>query len=191
MSSCRSQPQRTLYLAFGHDEEVGGDLGAGAMATLLESRGVTLDFVVDEGGPVLVDGLPSLLRSPAQIALIGTAEKVRMGICTGRKKPMPPPSFPALHFLDCMRCTHSAFLFCVTLLCDLLLARSQAAGRKLSKACWQAGTVSQGCLLFIFSAGHVTMAQHPHHLVAISAAPPKHLAADFFGNTSNVCLVML
>ncbi|KAL3142393.1 hypothetical protein ABBQ38_002728 [Trebouxia sp. C0009 RCD-2024] len=70
-----TKPERTLYLAFGHDEEVGGDLGAGAMASLLASRGVTLDFVVDEGGPILVDGLPSLLRTPTQIALVGTAEK--------------------------------------------------------------------------------------------------------------------
>ena len=66
-----------MYLAFGHDEEVGGDLGAGAIARLLASRGVTLDFVVDEGGPILLDGLPSLLRTPIQIALVGTAEKVR------------------------------------------------------------------------------------------------------------------
>lgn len=70
-----TQPERTLYLAFGHDEEVGGDRGAGAMASLLASRGVTLDFVVDEGGPILVDGLPSLLRTSTQIALVGTAEK--------------------------------------------------------------------------------------------------------------------
>ncbi len=76
MAGCRKQPERTLYLAFGHDEEVGGDKGAGAIASLLASRGVTLDFVVDEGGPIITDGLPSLLRTPIQIALIGTAEKV-------------------------------------------------------------------------------------------------------------------
>ena len=33
------QPERTIYLAFGHDEEVGGDEGALAIARLLESRG--------------------------------------------------------------------------------------------------------------------------------------------------------
>ena len=55
------------------------------MASLLASRGVTLDFVVDEGGPILVDGLPFLLGTPTQIALVGTAEKVSpcMSICTG------------------------------------------------------------------------------------------------------------
>ena len=51
------------------------------MASLLASRGVTLDFVVDEGGPILVDGLPSLLRTPTQIALVGTAEKVKALSC--------------------------------------------------------------------------------------------------------------
>lgn len=70
------RPERSLYLAFGHDEEVGGDRGAGAIARLLESRGVTLDFILDEGGPILTDGLPSLLRAPTPIALVGTAEKV-------------------------------------------------------------------------------------------------------------------
>ena len=73
--ACRS-PERTVYLAFGHDEEVGGDFGAGAIAALLKSRGVTLDMVLDEGGPIITDGLPALLRTPTQIALVGTAEKV-------------------------------------------------------------------------------------------------------------------
>lgn len=67
-----------MYLAFGHDEEVGGELGAGAMAALLKSRGVTLDMVLDEGGPIIIDGLPSLLGTDTQIALVGTAEKVGM-----------------------------------------------------------------------------------------------------------------
>ena len=78
MFEYRTQPHRTLYLAFGHDEEVGGDRGARSMASLLASRGVTIDFVVDEGGPVLIDGLPALLHTDTQIALVGTAEKVWM-----------------------------------------------------------------------------------------------------------------
>ena len=65
-----------MYLAFGHDEEVGGELGAGSIASLLKSRGLTLDMVIDEGGPILTDGLPKLLGTSAQIALVGTAEKV-------------------------------------------------------------------------------------------------------------------
>jgi carboxypeptidase PM20D1 len=33
------RPTRTVYLAFGHDEEVGGVRGAEAIAELLERRG--------------------------------------------------------------------------------------------------------------------------------------------------------
>ena len=44
-----------LYIALGHDEEVGGREGAAATAALLASRGVRVDLVMDEGGGV-VDG---------------------------------------------------------------------------------------------------------------------------------------
>jgi carboxypeptidase PM20D1 len=36
-------PDRTVYLAFGHDEEVGGPNGAAQISELLQSRGVTID----------------------------------------------------------------------------------------------------------------------------------------------------
>jgi len=36
------QPPRTLYLAYGADEEVGGQRGAAQIAALLQSRGVRL-----------------------------------------------------------------------------------------------------------------------------------------------------
>ncbi|CAL8471245.1 g10787 [Coccomyxa elongata] len=70
----RFAPKRTLYLAFGHDEEVGGGRGAKAIAAMLEARGVQLEFVLDEGGPLLVDGLRPFVKSTA-VALVGTAEK--------------------------------------------------------------------------------------------------------------------
>lgn len=65
------QPQRTVYLAFGHDEETGGE-GARAVAAQLAARGVQLDFVLDEGGFV-ADGLVAAVAAP--IALVGIAEK--------------------------------------------------------------------------------------------------------------------
>lgn len=70
---CRFVPQRTLYLAFGHDEEVGG-LGAEAIAKTLADEGVQLDCILDEGGVILADGFKPFTKVP--IALIGTAEKV-------------------------------------------------------------------------------------------------------------------
>jgi carboxypeptidase PM20D1 len=66
------QPSRTVYLAFGHDEEVGGAQGAKAIAELLHSRGVRLQFVLDEG-LVVTDGVIAGAQRP--VALIGVAEK--------------------------------------------------------------------------------------------------------------------
>ena len=65
-------PRQTLYLAFGHDEELGGRNGAAAIAQLLKSRGVQLDFVLDEG-LVITEGVLKGLDRP--VALIGVAEK--------------------------------------------------------------------------------------------------------------------
>lgn len=67
------QPARTLYFVFGHDEEVGGQRGAKAVAQLLQQRGVKPEFVLDEGGFVTTDRVPGLQGTP--VALIGTAEK--------------------------------------------------------------------------------------------------------------------
>jgi carboxypeptidase PM20D1 len=68
------QPRRTVYLAFGHDEEVGGPNGARVIADLLESRGVAeYAMVLDEGGAVApgeMMGIPE-----ADLAIIGIAEK--------------------------------------------------------------------------------------------------------------------
>jgi carboxypeptidase PM20D1 len=68
MSKAGFRPKRTIYFAFGHDEEVGGTRGAKAIAALLASRGVRLEFVLDEG-LLITEGLDR----PA--ALIGVAEK--------------------------------------------------------------------------------------------------------------------
>jgi carboxypeptidase PM20D1 len=42
-------PKRTIYLAFGHDEETGGEEGAAAITALLRKRGVRLWLSLDEG----------------------------------------------------------------------------------------------------------------------------------------------
>lgn len=65
-------PERSFYLAFGHDEEISGRNGAQQIAALLESRKVELEYVVDEGGVIKIDGV-SGINQP--IALIGVAEK--------------------------------------------------------------------------------------------------------------------
>src|SRR6266481_920404 len=63
---------RTIYFAFGHDEEVAGTRGAKGIAALLASRGVRLEFVLDEG-LLITEGIMKGLDRPA--ALVGIAEK--------------------------------------------------------------------------------------------------------------------
>ena len=66
------QPPRTVYLAFGHDEEIGGREGARRIAALLQSRGVRAEFLLDEGSAVL-QGLVAGITRP--VASINAAEK--------------------------------------------------------------------------------------------------------------------
>jgi len=65
-------PRRTVYLAIGHDEEVGGDNGAKAIAEHLREAGVSPSVVIDEGGAITVGAVPDV-SDP--VALVGVAEK--------------------------------------------------------------------------------------------------------------------
>ena len=66
------QPQRTIYFAFGHDEEQGGIDGALEISKLLESRGVEAEFLIDEGGLVTSGVVPGV---DVPLAIIAPAEK--------------------------------------------------------------------------------------------------------------------
>ncbi|TFZ00918.1 M20 family peptidase [Ramlibacter henchirensis] len=66
------QPRQTVYLAFGHDEEVNGLRGALEIVKLFQQRQVRFEFVLDEGS-VLTEGVIPNLAKP--VALIGLAEK--------------------------------------------------------------------------------------------------------------------
>ena len=66
------KPERTVYLGFGHDEEIGGLNGAVAIAELLKSRGVQVGSLLDEGGSVY-EGLIPGIDEP--LGLIGISEK--------------------------------------------------------------------------------------------------------------------
>jgi carboxypeptidase PM20D1 len=85
------QPEQTIYLAFGHDEEISGKQGAGKIAQLLNSRGVKAEFLMDEGGLIM-----DKILSDRPVALIGTAEKgyltVDLEVTThGGHSSMPAP----------------------------------------------------------------------------------------------------
>lgn len=86
------KPKRTILLAFGHDEEIGGERGASRIAALLESRRVRPQMILDEGG-LIAQGLVPGLAKP--VALIGTAEKGFVSVelsadAAGGHSSMPP-----------------------------------------------------------------------------------------------------
>jgi len=91
------RPKQTVILAFGHDEEIGGVAGAGQIAALLKSRGVRLEYALDEGMMITQGVIPGLDR-PA--ALIGIAEKGYASVELAAASPgghssMPPPQTAA------------------------------------------------------------------------------------------------
>lgn len=66
------KPRQTIYLAFGADEELGGDLGAKLIAAQLRQQGVKLRFVLDEG-MLITHGIVPGVSKP--VALVGVAQK--------------------------------------------------------------------------------------------------------------------
>ena len=88
-----ARPRRTVYLAFGYDEEVGGRRGAMQIAALLASRNIHPYFVLDEGGALTRGLIPGI---GAPVALVGIAEKGYMTVeltahAAGGHSSMPPP----------------------------------------------------------------------------------------------------
>jgi len=66
------KPVRTIYLAFGHDEEVSGEYGARAIVEKLVAQGVKPALVLDEGGFMAAGLMPGLEQ---RTAIVGIAEK--------------------------------------------------------------------------------------------------------------------
>ncbi|MFT5576257.1 MAG: carboxypeptidase PM20D1 [Bermanella sp.] len=90
-------PPRTIYLAFGHDEEVGGRHGAVVIAGLLKERGIELAFLLDEGGAIAKGIIPGVEQ---RVALIGPGEKGYVSLKlsargAGGHSSMPPPQTAA------------------------------------------------------------------------------------------------
>jgi carboxypeptidase PM20D1 len=95
------QPQRTVYLAFGHDEEIGGQQGAAKIAALLSNRDVQLEFVLDEGSAI-TDGIIPVVAAP--LAMIGIGEKgylsLKLTVSSPGGHSSIPPSESAIGILS-------------------------------------------------------------------------------------------
>ncbi len=94
------QPRRTIYLALGHDEEVGGANGAAKIAALLKARHVELESVLDEGLNIFVGVIPGV---DTPVALIGIAEKgylsLQLSVETSGGHSSTPPERTAIGVL--------------------------------------------------------------------------------------------
>lgn len=87
-------PDRDIYFAFGHDEEVGGSQGASQIVEYFKEKGVEFDLLLDEGG-CITKGVLAGVDKP--IALIGIGEKGYANIKitvegAGGHSSTPPPS---------------------------------------------------------------------------------------------------
>ncbi|MDC7125067.1 MAG: M20/M25/M40 family metallo-hydrolase [Spirochaetales bacterium] len=85
-------PERTIYMAWGGDEEVSGDRGARVISKEFEKKGIHFAYLMDEGGAITVDQLP-MIEKP--VAVIGVEEKGMLNLklsCKGQTghSSMPP-----------------------------------------------------------------------------------------------------
>ena len=86
-------PARTIWLASGFDEEVGGREGAKKIAEELRARNVRFAWILDEGGAVSRGVVPNVERPVASIAI---SEKGYLSLeltthATGGHASLPPP----------------------------------------------------------------------------------------------------
>lgn len=87
-------PRRTIVLALGHDEEIGGTHGAKAIVDALQARGERFAFVLDEGGAIVSEAIPGLEREAALVCVAekGFANVVLTVRDEGGHASMPPPT---------------------------------------------------------------------------------------------------
>jgi carboxypeptidase PM20D1 len=86
------KPTRSIYFAFGFDEEVGGKEGAAKISEYLKAQNLQFEYIIDEG-MVITQGAAPGVKPPA--ALIGTAEKGYLSLeliaeAAGGHASMPP-----------------------------------------------------------------------------------------------------
>jgi carboxypeptidase PM20D1 len=87
------QPRRSIFLAYGHDEEVGGTRGAKKISEHLQAQGLRFSLVLDEGSAIGASGIIPGLDRP--VALLGPAEKGYLSLRltardSGGHSSMPP-----------------------------------------------------------------------------------------------------
>ncbi len=95
------QLSRTVHIAIGHDEEVGGPRGARALADRITADGTSPALVIDEGGAITKGALPGLDRP---LAVVGIAEKGYLSVELEAEAPgghsSAPPDTTSIEILN-------------------------------------------------------------------------------------------
>jgi len=97
----RLTPNRTVYVAVTHDEEIGGHKGAKIIADLMQSRNIKLAFILDEGQAITHKIVPGV-ASP--VAMIGVSQKgymtLKLSVSGKGGHSMMPPRATAISVLS-------------------------------------------------------------------------------------------
>ncbi len=95
------QPERTIYLALGHDEEIGGVHGGLQIAKHLEAQQLQFEYILDEGIPIVQGMIPgiSLPIAPVSIAEKGFVN-IQLTVETEGGHSSTPPANTALGILS-------------------------------------------------------------------------------------------
>ncbi|MBB6481429.1 M20/M25/M40 family metallo-hydrolase [Spirochaeta isovalerica] len=87
-------PDRTVYFAFGGDEETQGTEGAGRISAYFQKTGMEFDWLLDEGGVVAENAL-AMVKEP--LALVGISEKGYVNIRIAAEGKGGHSSMPPAH----------------------------------------------------------------------------------------------
>lgn len=87
-------PERSIYLAFGGDEETQGTEGAGVINRYFKERNIEFEWLLDEGGVVAENSL-SMVKEP--LALVGISEKGYANIRISAEGQGGHSSMPPVH----------------------------------------------------------------------------------------------
>ena len=91
------RPRPTVLLAFGHDEEIGGNSGAARIAGRLKTHGIRVKYALDEGSVITGESSPASIRPRRSIGIAekGSASIELVAVSPGGHSSMPPPQTAA------------------------------------------------------------------------------------------------
>jgi carboxypeptidase PM20D1 len=187
-------PERTVYFAFGGDEEIGGSRGARLLGETLASRKVEGAFLLDEGGPVS-DGMLSFADRP--IALIGIAEKGYMDVTVeaagmGGHASMPPRRTAAGNLARAVVAIEAApprakLGFTVRKFLGTVASYSPFSIRVLFRNLWLFGPLVKA--VFGASASTNAMIRSTFALTMLQGSPKENVLADLARANVNVRII--